>query len=133
MESLPEWLERKLAERNWRPSDLARAAKLPDATVSRILNGISNTGPEAGLAIAEALEEPPEKVFRLAGLLPPLPGPESDKSIDEIIELIKRLAPDRRKDVLGYALWRFQQQEQDKDNQQADQNSLGPKISTSSI
>jgi transcriptional regulator with XRE-family HTH domain len=73
MEPFSQWLESELEERGWRPADLAHRAELPNATLSRILNGHRRAGPEVCVALAAALEVPPEQVFRLAGLLPPAP------------------------------------------------------------
>jgi len=73
MSGLPNWIRAQLDERGWRPADLARHAGLTNATLSRILNGTRQAGPEVCTAIANALGVPPEYVFRLAGLLPTLP------------------------------------------------------------
>lgn len=66
----PKWIEEKLQERGWRPADLAFAAKIPAGTLSHILNSSRGVGHEVCLAIAHALHERPEEVFRVAGLLP---------------------------------------------------------------
>ena len=60
--------------------------------------------------MAQALKEPPEKVFRLAGLLPPAP-PERDPLIQELLEIARKLdATDRgdREELLAYARLRYQ-------------------------
>ena len=72
-ENLVEWLKDQLKQRAWRPADLARRANIDSGQLSRILNRERRAGPETCLGIARALEVPPERVFRLAGLLPPLP------------------------------------------------------------
>jgi transcriptional regulator with XRE-family HTH domain len=94
METLIEFLEAELVRRNWRPADLARAAGVPDATISHILNGSRRAGPEVCNALARALDEPPERVFRLAGLLPPLP-PEVEEE-QEAVRLLRELSPELR-------------------------------------
>lgn len=111
MERLVEWLEAELKNRQWKPADLARAAKLPDATISRILNGRTQAGVEACNALAKALNEPPEKVFRLAGLLPPLPAAE-DTTTRELIDIIKELSPATREELLKYVRFLYQQDKQ---------------------
>jgi transcriptional regulator with XRE-family HTH domain len=94
MESLIEYLEAELLRRSWRPADLARAARLPDATISHILNGSRRAGPEVCSALARALDEPPERIFRLAGLLPPLP-PEVEEET-EAVRILRSLPPELR-------------------------------------
>lgn len=108
VENLIEFLEQELKRRTWKPADLARASGLPDATISRILNRLSNAGPDVCVDLAAGLGEPPEKIFRLAGLLPPLPGGEDEKSIGEAMDLFKRLPLDRRIEVLDFVAWQFQ-------------------------
>jgi transcriptional regulator with XRE-family HTH domain len=94
METLVEWLEVELAKRAWKPADLARAAHLPDATISNILNFNRKAGSDVCNAIAKALDEPPEKIFRLAGILPPLPPPVEEER--EAIGILRNLPPDLR-------------------------------------
>jgi transcriptional regulator with XRE-family HTH domain len=98
MESFSDWLERELAARDMRPADLARLANIGDATLSRILNGSRNAGPDACLSIAQALKMPPEIIFRLAGLLPPAPAETEDR--EELLYTWERLLPGERQIVL---------------------------------
>ena len=94
MTTLVEFLEEELVSRSWRPADLARAAGLPDATISHIVNGNRRAGPEVCNALARALDEPPEKIFRLAGLLPPVaPAVEDER---EAVTILRGLPPDLR-------------------------------------
>ena len=79
METLSEFLEQKIADHFWRPADLARKAHIPDATLSRILSQSRQAGPDVCKALARALDQPPEKIFRLAGLLPPSRDPGEDE------------------------------------------------------
>lgn len=102
-----QWLEGELAARNWRPADLARASKLYQSTLANILNEQRKPGPEVLLAISEALDLPPDLVFRRAGLLPPQAGPERDPSFQELLEIMRNLSPEDRRDVTDYALFRF--------------------------
>jgi transcriptional regulator with XRE-family HTH domain len=92
METFAEWLKAELDARSWTNSDLARAGGIQPATLSRIISGARRAGPDVCLAIARALREPPERVFRLAGLLPPLPS-----SVEEEQEalVILRTLPSR--------------------------------------
>lgn len=107
MEELARWLEIELNKRSWSPSDLARQASLGNSTVTRILNGTRKAGPEVCVAMAKALGEPAEKVFRIAGLLPPLPA-SNDPLLQEINELLQNLPPEERQEVLAYVKFRYQ-------------------------
>lgn len=73
VEELITWLEEQLRQREWQPSDLARRARLGNSTVQRIMAGTRRAGKDVCQKIAVALGEPPEKVYRLAGLLPAIP------------------------------------------------------------
>ena len=86
-----EWLQTELNKRQWTQAELARRANTTDATLSRIISGTRQAGPDAALAIARALKEPPERVFRLAGLLPPGPSSEQMQEIRELAELLGSL------------------------------------------
>lgn len=100
---LIQWIEEQLRQRDWRPADLARAAKVRDSTISRILNGNAKAGPELCNAIAEALDVPPVEIFRVAELLPPSQGTIDELTDDEaeLIRLYRQLSPG---DVRSYAL-----------------------------
>jgi len=110
------WLENELAKRGWTPADLAHAAGLGNSTVTRILNGGRNPGPEFCRSVAKALAEPEETVFRQAGLLSPLPADENDLTLGALLDIVKRLPRDEREELLWYAdarykRWREEQSE----------------------
>src|SRR5262245_6720168 len=112
MEKFIPWLLAELEKRSWRPADLAHRAGLSTGSLSNVLSGNRKAGPDICKAIARACNEPPEKVFRLAGLLPPLPG-EEDELLNEVTETFKRLSPEMRREVLAYALWQLGRQQPD--------------------
>jgi transcriptional regulator with XRE-family HTH domain len=116
MEALVIWIYEELDKRDWRPADLARKAGLSTGSLSNILKGNRKAGPEVCRAMAEALGEPPEKLFRLAGLLPPLPEPE-DGLLNEVTETFQSLSPEKRREVLEYALWQLQRQQREQEEQ----------------
>jgi len=101
------WLEKEMGDRRWKPADLARAAGVHTATVTRILNGDRQVGPDVCRDIARALKLPADWVFRVAGLLPPLPGTEDDLTLKEINEIAKNLSPEERREAREYLLWRY--------------------------
>lgn len=101
MSELTQWLQAKLVERGWKAIDLAREAGLGNSTVTRILNEEREAGPDVCTKIAAALGEEPDKVFRLAGLLPESTGSFNGLSSDES-EMLKmyRGLPLSRKEAL---------------------------------
>src|SRR5688500_4002745 len=112
MDNFTPWLLKELENRSWRPVDLARRAGLSIGSLSNILNGNRRAGPDMCKAIAQALGTPPEKLFRLAGLLPPLPAAE-DELLYEMIETFKCLTPEKRQEVSDYTRWQLQRQQKE--------------------
>lgn len=93
-ETIGDWLLRELEDRGWSQSELARRAGIGNATLSRIISGTRDAGPDVARAIAQALGETPEKIYRLAGLLPPPLSPqdaELEAAVQEIAETLSRL------------------------------------------
>lgn len=108
------WILDEVNKRGWTPAELAKRAGINTGTLSRVLNGTRNPGPDLCLAVAKALGEPPEKIFRLAGLLPILPAGEEDQTLKEILDIAKNMSPENRQDLLSYARYRYQQEQEKK-------------------
>jgi transcriptional regulator with XRE-family HTH domain len=68
---LVKWINEELERRGWTQRELARRADISPGQLSMVINQSRGGGPEFCKNIARAFGEPPEKVFRLAGLLPP--------------------------------------------------------------
>lgn len=68
-EKLNKWIIEQLEEREWSQRELGRQSGLTGATVSNVLAGHTQPTWDFCAAIARAFGQPPEKVFRLAGLL----------------------------------------------------------------
>ena len=98
MEAFISWLESELNKRDWTPSDLARKAGLRAASVTRVLDGTRNAGPDVSLAIARALNLPDVMVFRRAGLLSS--KSEIEPEVEEAMHLFQQLEEDQREFVL---------------------------------
>jgi transcriptional regulator with XRE-family HTH domain len=95
-----QWLNRELAERGWSDNQLARHAGISHSVISRARGG-SPPKWEACEALAQALQLPPELVFRKAGLLPP----ENDEIAgwEEWKHLLARLPEQDRYELLRIA------------------------------
>jgi len=109
MNDFVNWLIDEMNKRGWSNSELARRAGVVHSTISMILSGKSNPGNDLCVGIAKALKIPPEEVFRRAGILPPLPAPDNDPTLEEITAYLKRLSSEDRKEVLMYTHFRYQQ------------------------
>ncbi len=71
MTKLAELLTSEMAERGWSMRELAKRAGISHSQISNIVNGQANPGADFCLSVAHALNMSPEKIFRLAGILPP--------------------------------------------------------------
>ena len=92
------WINSKLEESGWSQRELARRAGLASVTISNALAGKQSVGIEFCVGIARAFGEPPEKILRLAKLLPPLP--EATTGETDLLHAWRRLSPDEQKSVL---------------------------------
>lgn len=103
------WLENEMETRRWTKSDLMRASGLSHTMISLVLSGDKGVGPDFCNGIARAFSIAPELVFRKAGILPALPGPEDDELARQLVESFKRLDIEQRREVLNYVVWKVQQ------------------------
>jgi len=99
METFGDWLLERIEYKGWRQAELARRAHIQDATLSRIITGSRQVGPDVAQSIARALEVPPEQVFRKAGLLPTASPREED--IEEAVWILGKLSARMRLTVLA--------------------------------
>lgn len=102
-----EWLQEELEKRGWSQSELARRSGLTRQTINTLIKGRSEPQAETCLAIARGLNVPPETVLRAADLLPELPVPDRDPTLQELMDLMKRMSQEEREEILQYALFRF--------------------------
>lgn len=96
------WIDDELNKREWSYSELARRAGVSQSMVSMVRNGQRGITAEFCAAIARALGENPEKVLRLAGLLPASAGKVADLLPDEgeLIDMYRRATVDDRRRIL---------------------------------
>lgn len=92
------WLIAEIEKRGWTNSELARRAGLVPSTISMVLSEQKRPGLDFCVGIGRALGEPPEKILRLAGLLPPLPPAVEEEK--EIIDIVRSLSPEGRAFIL---------------------------------
>ncbi|MCL4299477.1 MAG: helix-turn-helix domain-containing protein [Anaerolineae bacterium] len=111
-DELKAWLSQELERRKWSHTELARQAGLSQAMVSRILSGERNASINFCHKIAAVLGEPPEKILRLAGILPSSPTPEEDPTLTELQDLIRNLPPAKRREVLRYVRFLYQSEDE---------------------
>lgn len=102
MPEFTEWLLDELQRRGWQPADLAKQAELSTGSISNILTGKRKPGANICVSIADALNISPERVFRIAGLLPVDSEGEDDPATSEIYDLARRLSSRRREEALNY-------------------------------
>ncbi len=95
MSAFVKWLEENVRERKWNYSVLAREADLSPAAISQVMSGKYKAGLQFCFGVAQALDEPPEKVLRLAGFLPPKPA--LDEEAEEIWHYYERMTPAGRR------------------------------------
>lgn len=95
------WLSEELKQRKWSQGELARQAGISRSFVSRVLSGDASPSNNFCYKVAHALGEAPEKVLRLAGILPL--ASEDEQTAQEIAEIIRNLGPDRQRQLLDYA------------------------------
>ena len=94
MSALVDWLGNEVRARHWSYSELARQADLSAASISQVMSGRQNPGLQFCFGVAGALDEPPEKVLRLAGFLPL--RAERDEALEEILHHYARMTPEGR-------------------------------------
>lgn len=100
MDNFGEWLVQELEDRELSQSDLARISGLSRGTLSNIISGARGRGPESLSAIAKALKLPVEKIYRAAGLLPPII--KADEDMEQILHEIAKLPKDDQREVLAF-------------------------------
>lgn len=99
MNTLSDWLSNELGDRGWSQRELSRRSGISPTQISDIISGKANPGADSCVAIARALNEPPEDILRLAGILPPLPPPVEDER--EALGLFRQLERSARQVILA--------------------------------
>lgn len=95
-----DWLIEEINKRKWSQADLAKKAGVARATISNLLNEVRNPGTDLIIAIANALDYPPEFVFRKADILPPIQ--ESTEQVEELNYLFDKFPESEKGALLKY-------------------------------
>lgn len=97
-----EWLLLELEKRDWSQAELARKSGVTRQAINAFVNQRRMTPDNDTLiGIASALNEPPETVYRAAGLLPELPS--IHKARQEILDYkLSELSEEELDQVLEY-------------------------------
>jgi transcriptional regulator with XRE-family HTH domain len=98
MSRFTDWLNHELEHRGWSYNELGRRAGLSSGGVSVVMTERQNPGYEFCVKVAQALQELPENVLQLAGLLPPLPPEVAEAR--EADRLLRLMTPERRRIAL---------------------------------
>lgn len=80
--------------------ELAKKARLDKSIISRLINRERKPTPETLLAIAKAINYPPEEVFRWAGFLPP--DTKKDHLTEEAEFLLSQLSIYQRQQAVKF-------------------------------
>ena len=102
-----DWLNGQLQERDWTYSKLSKRMGVVPSTVSMVLSGKTSPTWEFCAGVAQALGQPPEDVFRRAGLLPPVPDPEGARAL---YDLARNLDQDKLKQLKEFGEYLYTKQ-----------------------
>lgn len=100
------WLSKELKKRHWSQRELARRSGISQTVISQTLSGDVNPSADFCIKVAQAFGEAPEKMLRLAEILPPIN--DDDPALKEIIDTLHNMSPDQRKEILRYIRYFFQ-------------------------
>ena len=96
-----DWLIEQMKQKGWTQAELARHAGIPRQIISNYVNR-QREKPDSDvlIAIARALNLPPETVFRAAGLLPP--APQNTEYIEQLVYKANLLNENGKKELMDY-------------------------------
>lgn len=106
-DDLKAWISQEVEQRGWSYRELARRAGVSHTLISRTLSGDMAPSADFCIKVANTINESPEKLLRLAGILPTSPASD-DSAFQEIMELVRSLPPEDQKEILEYVRFRYQ-------------------------
>jgi transcriptional regulator with XRE-family HTH domain len=107
-EAFRKWLIEELDRRKWSHGELSRQSGISRPYISQVLSDDARASVSFCHKIAHALGEPPEKVLRLAGILPSSSASEDDPALAELRDLVQNLPPEQRQEALRYLRYLYQ-------------------------
>lgn len=105
-----DWLIGELEKRNWSAADLARNAGIAKGSISNILAGRREPGPDFCDGVSRAFKISPEVVYRRAGLLPPQRN--ADEGTQELVHLFGMMSKENQEETIDYARLKLKRQEE---------------------
>jgi len=102
------WLKKEMKSNGMSQSKLSELSGLHQGTISNVLTGKRQAGADFILAVARALRIKPEDLYRQTGLLPQKPSPTQETLINDIIDIVRRLSDDDKKELIEYARFKYQ-------------------------
>lgn len=102
-EELTKWIVQQIEMNGWSMSELARRAGLSTTTISDVLAEKANPGTSFCNGVARALGVPPERVFRIAGLLPPVVIGQNEEKRQELDSYWVYLSEEERDTITAMA------------------------------
>jgi transcriptional regulator with XRE-family HTH domain len=109
METFSKWIRQQLKSRRWSLRELARQSGVSHPMLSRAISGKANFSADSIVKIAQAFDQPPADVLRLAGILPDTPESSDDPALTEAVEILRKLPPDQIQQALDYLRFLRQQ------------------------
>ena len=101
------WLSAELEKRHWSQRELARQSGISQALVWQVLAGDVTPSADFCIKVAQGLNEPPEKLLRLAQILPPALS-ENDPTLQDLVDMVRNMPPEKRKEAMRYIRYLYQ-------------------------
>lgn len=110
------FLEDALKQKDWSIREMAKACGLPNSSLSEILSGKKKVTLDIYIKLSEGLDEPIEKLLVLGGVIPDRSDYEDIPSLSlrQFVELGKRLTYEQRLEVLNFADYLVNKEQQKK-------------------
>jgi transcriptional regulator with XRE-family HTH domain len=103
------WLEEEMRREGLSNAELAQKAGVTRGAIGNLLRGERGPGMTLVVAIANALDRPPEMVFRKAVGLPEDPG--YDEETERVVHLFRQLDDPNKTEVIEYLEMKLRHQE----------------------